>query len=318
MLIVKHLHQGIHLAHCKNQLPIQYRQSIKVKSGRDWRIVLPLFAKYNQRKLMRIARFAQNMAGLSFFEVIKNLLEVENYLDVLALVYFFDISRAAAEEILIKMECANLLKILSLNQLEVTSRAHCLEMLSAMQAEISRLAAQRTKTGKITDLEKSIKLPHTSIFFRYLLHSLQQNNGFSRQGNMIVFHKVAPAPDVIETIPIIEKTLKKNKLIVFTINDIIKLCDLNYKTVNDALWHLVESERVLPLNDSSFAFSEEIAKIINRLKKFKRNQGDLIDIQSFRDISTCNRKTIITILEYLDSQNITQRSGAKRRILLPA
>jgi len=314
---VKQLLENIHLVHCKNQLTIHFRQPIKVKGGRNWQVILPLLAKYNQRKLLRVARLAGQLPGLTFSEIIKGLLEIENYLEVSSLTGFFSVSRATAEEILIEMEAANLVKIISLLFLQITSREHCHKMREILQEEISGLAAQRMKSVKISDFEKAMKIPHSSVFFRYLLSSLQEGHGFSRQNNVLVFHKVIPAPEILETIPLIEKNLKKNKLAVFTIPDIVKICELNPKTVNDALWYMVENDKVLTLNESTFAFSDEVAKILNRLKKFKRNQGELIDIQSFREISTFNRKTIITFLEYLDSQNITQRQGNKRRILLP-
>ena len=72
----------------------------------------------------------------------------------------------------------------------------------------------------------------------------------------------------------------------------------------------------MQLNERYFIFSDEYNKIINRLKKFKRNQGDIITIDDLRTMTSLSRKYLIVLFEYLDGQNITQRIGNKRKILL--
>jgi selenocysteine-specific elongation factor len=76
--------------------------------------------------------------------------------------------------------------------------------------------------------------------------------------------------------------------------------------------------KFVQLNERYFMFSDEYQKIINRLKKFKRNQGDIISIDDLRTLTTYSRKYIIILFEYLDLQNITVRVGNKRKILLGA
>ena len=114
----------------------------------------------------------------------------------------------------------------------------------------------------------------------------------------------------------IERLLRKNKLAIFSIEDIIKVSDLEYKEINDSLWYLLSDDEIVQLNEKYFIFSEDLDKIINRLKKYKRNQGEMIDIKSLREMTAFNRKNLITLFEYFDSRKITQRINSKRKILL--
>jgi hypothetical protein len=73
---------------------------------------------------------------------------------------------------------------------------------------------------------------------------------------------------------------------------------------------------VVQLNERYFIFAGDLHKILNRLKKYKRNQGEMIDIKSFREFTLLTRKYILALFEYLDSQKITERVDNKRKILL--
>ena len=116
----------------------------------------------------------------------------------------------------------------------------------------------------------------------------------------------------------IEKILKANKLPVFTIENVQKNTSYSLKQINDSLWYMLDEEKFLQLDERYFIFSDEYNKIINRLKKFKRNQGDVITFEDLREITAYSRKYLIALFEYWDGQNITKRVGNKRQILLGA
>jgi hypothetical protein len=81
---------------------------------------------------------------------------------------------------------------------------------------------------------------------------------------------------------------------------------------------MLDEEKLLQLDERHFIFSEEYGKIINRLKKFKRNQGDIMTFDDLRSLTSYTRKYLIVLFEYWDGQNITRRVGNKRQILLSA
>jgi hypothetical protein len=97
-----------------------------------------------------------------------------------------------------------------------------------------------------------------------------------------------------------------------------KCTNYSLKQINDSLWYMLEEEKFLQLDERYFIFSDEYNKIINRLKKFKRNQGDILTFDDLRTITSYSRKYLIVLFEYWDGQNITRRQGNKRQILLGA
>jgi hypothetical protein len=70
------------------------------------------------------------------------------------------------------------------------------------------------------------------------------------------------------------------------------------------------------LSEKYYIFNDDLNKILNKLKKYKRNQGEMIDIQSFRELTLLTRRYIIILFEYFDTHRITQRVNNQRKILL--
>jgi hypothetical protein len=81
---------------------------------------------------------------------------------------------------------------------------------------------------------------------------------------------------------------------------------------------MLDEEKFLQLDERHFIFNDEYNKIINRLKKFKRNQGDILTFDDLRAVTSYSRKYLIVLFEYWDGHNITRRVGNKRQILLGA
>jgi hypothetical protein len=135
----------------------------------------------------------------------------------------------------------------------------------------------------------------------------------------IVFQRLALSETQQGSLDAIENLLQTHKVSIFSIENILHLSeDLNYKDVNATLWFMVENNQAIQLNEKFFILTEDLNKIINKLKKYKRNQGDMIDIQAFRELTQYSRKYIITLFEYFDAHQITEREDNKRRILLGA
>ena len=62
---------------------------------------------------------------------------------------------------------------------------------------------------------------------------------------------------------------------------------------------MLNEEKFLQLDERYFIFSDEYNKIINRLKKFKRNQGDIMTFDDLRTMTSYSRKYLIVLFEYL-------------------
>ena len=114
----------------------------------------------------------------------------------------------------------------------------------------------------------------------------------------------------------IEKILKANKLLIFTIENVQKNTSYSLKQINDSLWYMLEEEKFMQLDERYFIFTDEYNKIINRLKKFKRNQGDVITFDDLREITSYSRKYLIFYLNIGMGRILPSGSGTKDRSCL--
>ncbi|MCK4836676.1 MAG: SelB C-terminal domain-containing protein, partial [Candidatus Aminicenantes bacterium] len=313
----KKIEDHLFIAFFKKQIQLLYQEKISFKNKKKHiLILLPVLSKYNRRKLNKISHIIKKTNDMSERDIILGLLSIEKFLKLERLLKFFSLEKQKIIDFLIEMELAKKIKIIDFNSLYIISYDHFQSYLKELKSLFQYLYENRINTIKFSEIESKIKISQSSIFFKYLLSSFDNTFSFKILKDKILLQKVSLSEKEKKIIQVIESILKRNKLTVFSIENILKLGQLKYNEVNDSLWYLVEEGKLIQLNSNCFMFSTDFTKILNRLKKYKRNQGETIDIQSFRELTFFNRKSIIILLEYLDSQNITQRIGNKRKILV--
>jgi hypothetical protein len=315
----KKISGDLFVVYFKNQVELKFLQKVNFKNAKSsCCVLLPVLSQYNQRKLKKISDILTQIEKRIFGQIILDLLTVEKFLDVGNLLYFFNVERWAASAVLTELEITRQAKIISFNDLFITSWDHFSQNLAALENALRQAYENREKTLKFSQLEKIIKVPQETLYFRYLLRKCSQLFPLKVHGSALIFSQLPLALEEKERMAEIEKVLKTNKLLIFTIENVQKNTPYTPRQINDALWYQVNEEKFMRLNERYFIFSDEYNKIINRLKKFKRNQGDMIAIDDLRQLTSYTRKYIIILFEYLDEQNITQRIGNKRKILLSA
>jgi hypothetical protein len=311
--------EGFFTAHFKSQVEFNFRQKFDFKNTKgSFTVLLPVLSQYNQRKLKRMAEILSTIQDKPVREIILALLSVENFLEMEGLLYFFSLERRETTDILIDLELSRQVKIINLNYLFFTSWEHFLHNLAAMESALRKAFEGRERSVKFSQLEKTVKLPQETFFFKYLLKKCSLIFPCKLLANALIFSKLPLSDEEKERIADIEKILKVNKHLIFSFENIQKNSHYTINQINDALWYMLNEEKFLRLDERYFIFSDEYNKIINRLKKFKRNQGDIMTIDDLRSLTTYSRKYLIVLFEYWDRQNITQRVGNKRQILLGA
>lgn len=302
-----------------NQVELGYRQEIPFKSSQaTLRILLPVLYKYNQRKLKKISELFSGDGLTNFAGAVIQLLKIDRFIETDQLLDFFPRDDADVIPMLLRLEIDQKIKVVSLHHLLVTSYEHYQETFAEMKSILTQSYESRIKSIRLADLEKKLKISHSTIFFKYLLRSFQDVLPIKVVRDVVILQKLPLSENEKELIGQIEKALKKNKLVVFTFADAAKFSGLNSGQVNDSLWYMQNEERIVQVDDRYFVFSEELNKIINRLKKYKRNQGEMIDFIAFREMTSLSRKYLIVLFEYFDSRQITQRQGDQRKILVSA
>lgn len=309
------------IARFQSQVELFFMQEVAFKN-KDIRmmVLLPVLSKYNKRKLAKLAEILNHSEERQAYHLLSKLPTIDKFLKIEELLGFFSLPRDDAMAFLVEKELQKELKIISLNHLTTTPYENFeqhLEELDALFTE-SCTGKNQVQVLKFSEIESKIKVPQTSLFFKYLIRLAAEKFTLMIRKDRVVFKKSALSQHEEESMDEMAEILKKNKLTVFTIENINKLSQLNPKEINDTLWFLVENGEVVQLNEKFFIFTEELNKILNRLKKYKRNQGEMIDIQAFREMTVLSRKYIIPLLEYMDIEGITLRVENQRQILLGA
>ena len=313
----KKVEEELFIIFFKTQVRLRFREIIRFKSKRkNITILLPVLSKYNKRRMKKIAQILHNPTELNETDVILEILDVEKFFSVTRLMYFFSLDKKNITDLLIEKELEKKIKIIDFHSLYITSYDHYQNFIKELKSLFQHHYENRIKSIKFSKIESRIKISQSSIFFKYLLNSFEETFSFKIMTDKILLQKLSLSEKEKAVTQDIESILKKNKLPVFSIDDILKHSAYSFQDINNPLWYMVEEGKLLQLNKNCFMFSSDLNRILNRLKKLKRNQGEIIDIQSFRELTFFNRKSIITLLEYLDSQHITQRIGNKRKILL--
>jgi len=319
--------KDIFIANFKLQEEFKFQEKLTFKNkSKELTVLLPSISKYNKRKLLKLSKFfetpeeketgAETGKNKDKYELIIAFASVEKFLKIDELLDFFSLNREDVLEFLVQKEIEQQIKIIDFYHLCIISNENLESYLEELNQIFTECFTNRVKNIKLLEIETRTKLPQSSIFFKYLLHRLTKNFSYRIVKDEIIFQKLALSETEKNSLDAIENIVKKNKLSVFTIENIIDNSDMLYKEVNDSLWVLVENGKIVQLTESFFILKEELHKIINRLKKFKRNEGEIISIQALREMTYFPRKYLIILFEYFDSQRITQRVDNNRKILL--
>lgn len=89
------------------------------------------------------------------------------------------------------------------------------------------------------------------------------------------------------------------------------LLGITEKDAKDLFKLLAEEGRTVRINDSFHLNKETLEKIRADLKKFLEQKKE-ITMAEFRDLAKTSRKFAVPLMEYFDSQKLTQRVGDKR------
>lgn len=313
----KKIGNNLFVAYFKNQVELKFRETIEFKNKNKHVVVLfPMISKYNKRKLTKIAKILNKPGAIEKNNLIIDFLSVEKILRVGELLHFFSESKEEMMKQLLRRELEQHIKIIDFLNLSIISYMNLQEYRDELKSILSDHVVSRGKAAKLQEIESRLKLPRSSLFFKYLLQSIDEGFSFRIVKDKIVFRSLQLSEKEKEIIAKIEDIIKKNKIPIFTIDNLLKETDLHYKEVNDSLWFLLDTGQVVQLNQKYYIYNDDLNKIINKLKKFKRNQGEMISINAFRELTSYSRKYIITLFEYLDSRHITMRVENERKILI--
>lgn len=316
---LKKIGHDLFIMQLKNQEVFKFLEKLGLPKGdKEITVLLPVLSKYNKRKLGKLSKILDKSKpeGREKYAILSNLLHVDKFLRIDELLDFFSLEREDVVSFLVDLEVKEKIKIISFTDLLVTSYEHFNQYIELLNAFLNESHTGTNQVLKLSEIESKIKLPQSSLFFKYLIRLPADSYSYKIRKDRLVFKRATLSENERESLVELTEILKKNKLSVFSIEDLLKVSGLSHKEVNNSLWILVDRGEVVQLNERYFIIAADLHKILNRLKKYKRNQGEMIDIKSFREFTLFTRKYIIALFEYFDSQKITERVNNERKILL--
>ena len=109
----------------------------------------------------------------------------------------------------------------------------------------------------------------------------------------------------------IVEAIKKGGTQPPTREELPALLNITDKDAGDLLKLLAGEKRIIRINDSLYLFSDTLENIKAGLKKHLQEKKE-ITMAEFRDLAKTSRKFAVPLMEYFDSQKLTQRVGDKR------
>lgn len=315
----KKIAKDLYMANLKTQARFQFLQDVPlVKKNKSVKVLAPVTSKYNKRKLTKLSKYliADEFDGIGKQDVLLNYISVEKFVRADELLDFFSINREDMIPFLLEKEIRGKIKLIDVTYLTFTAFDTLQHYKESLEAFFTDCYTGRKKSVKLSDLETYLKLPRSSLLFKYLIHSFKDRYAYRIRKDKLVFQRLALSEVEKDSLGEIENIIIGNKMTVFTIDSVLNQSDMSYKEINDAFWLMMDNNRLVQLNEKYYILQDDMNKILNKLKKYKRNQGDLIDIQAFRELTQLTRKYIITLFEYFDYHQITQRVDNKRKIML--
>lgn len=308
---------NLYILHFAGQVALQLGRSfVFKKSGQTGTILFPQHSKFNQRKQQKLVAFLKSWERDDPFILLTLLLDIENFLEIEPLRRFFGLTHAAALDWIVSEAVADRLFLMDSQQLMVCSRQTVAHFRNRIEDQLKSVRSGAVSTIRFSELEEVAKLPGDSRMFRYLLASLKEKYGYTLLKDSLVLGNNELSDSDRSTFKDLHLLLKKHKLLIFSLEDLINTKAIAHKRLNDMLWALIEQGDLVRLNERFFIFQEDLGKIVNRLKKHKRNVSDEIDIKTLREMTQLTRKYIIILFEYFDANGITRRVENHRQILL--
>ncbi|MEP7074895.1 MAG: selenocysteine-specific translation elongation factor [Acidobacteriota bacterium] len=164
---------------------------------------------------------------------------------------------------------------------------------------------------------------HTgSEVFKHVLGDLERVGKISIEKDTLSITAAAPQLSAQETIvqDRLRKTYTEAELEVPRLADALKVStkdtQLRPDNARKIFQLLLEAGEIVKVTDEFFFSRSALNNVIEKLRAFAGKTSDrLIDVPKFKEIAGVSRKYAIPLLEYLDREKITRRSGDKRYIL---
>ena len=153
--------------------------------------------------------------------------------------------------------------------------------------------------------------------FRAALEQLEKQKKIVLQGEVVKKPgtEVTLTPEEARAKQQIEQAFAKAGLAVPSVKEVLALLAIENRRAEKILQILLREKALVRVSPELIFHRQALDRLPALLQTYKKSKGDRIGVPTFKELAGITRKYAIPLLEYLDRQRLTRRSGDERVIL---
>ena len=156
---------------------------------------------------------------------------------------------------------------------------------------------------------------HPLVAEKVLQHLAQQNQiVVSGETIRLAAHKIVLTQEEDQARQQIARSFEKAGLTVPAVKEVLGKLPMERRKAEKILQLLIQDGTLVRVSEDLVFHSQALRKLLRLLAQYK-STSDRISVSTFKDLAQLSRKYAIPLLEYLDRERVTRRSGDDRILL---
>jgi selenocysteine-specific elongation factor len=153
--------------------------------------------------------------------------------------------------------------------------------------------------------------------FRAALEELAKQNKVAAQGELVKKPgtEITLMPEEARAKEQIEQAFVKAGLAVPSVKEVLAQLAIESRRAENILQILLREKVLVRVSPELIFHREALERLPDLLQNHKKTRGERIGVPAFKELTGITRKYAIPLLEYLDRQRLTRRTGDERVIL---
>jgi selenocysteine-specific elongation factor len=153
--------------------------------------------------------------------------------------------------------------------------------------------------------------------FRTALEELGKQNKVVAQGELVKKPgtQITLTPEEARAKEQIEQAFAKTGLAVPSVKEVLAQLAIESRRAEKILQILLREKVLVRVSPELIFHRDALARLPGLLQNYKKTRGERIGVPAFKELTGITRKYAIPLLEYLDRQHLTRRTGDERVIL---
>lgn len=166
------------------------------------------------------------------------------------------------------------------------------------------------------ELKKRLLAGGSSAYFQFALRELEKAKTIEVDGKHVRLHghSVDLSAEQKKIEEDILSLMDRSGFEFLTLEDAIERLEKRASGVRDVAFHLLSTGKLVRVTESLVTTQVLVDQLGERLRR-KFPEGRSFTVPEFKDLLSISRKYAIPLLEFLDRQRITSRSGDRRTVL---